>query len=183
MVMTEKDILNIIEQDAWMTDVLRHARDINLPDWMIGAGFVRNKVWDYLHGFKHDTVQTPDIDLIYLDRDHADKEADEKLSAHAKELTGINWEIVNQAYTHDWHGRNPYMSTEQALADWVETPTCVAVSMRGDGSLKLYAPHGISDLVSLIVRRNPASIDVASYKQRVVSKKWQEKWPRLHVIW
>lgn len=181
--MTEKDILQIIQDDPWMMGVLGHARNLNLPDWMIGAGFVRNKVWDYLHGFKHEVVQTPDIDLIYLDRNHVDKEADARLSAQAKELTGLNWEIINQAYTHDWHGREPYTNSEQALADWVEIPTCIAVSMRGDDSLQLHAPHGIKDLVNLIVRRNPASIDIDAYTQRVVSKKWQEKWPKLKIVW
>ena len=62
--MTEQDILKIIENDKWMMDILHVAQKLNLPDWMIGAGFVRNKVWDYLHGYKNEKVLTRDIDFI-----------------------------------------------------------------------------------------------------------------------
>src|SRR3989344_341827 len=42
--MTEKDILDLIKIDKWMMDILRVAEKLNLPDWIIGAGFIRNKV-------------------------------------------------------------------------------------------------------------------------------------------
>ena len=61
--MTEQDILDLIAKDEWMMGVLRTARSLHLPDWMIGAGFVRNKVWDYLHGYENIEVPTADIDL------------------------------------------------------------------------------------------------------------------------
>jgi hypothetical protein len=51
--MNEEVILKLIENDPWMMEVLMTASDANLPDWMIGAGFVRNKVWDYLHGYSN----------------------------------------------------------------------------------------------------------------------------------
>ena len=40
--MTEKDIIKIIEEDKWMMNILKIAQDLNLPNWMIGAGFIRN---------------------------------------------------------------------------------------------------------------------------------------------
>jgi hypothetical protein len=180
--MTGRDILDVIEKDEWMMNVLRTARGLHLPDWMIGAGFVRNKIWDHLHGYTNDKVPTADIDLIYLDRDSIDEEGDAKLSREMKGKTGVNWEIVNQAYTHDWHRRGPYRDTEEALADWVEIPTCVAVSLTDDGKLKLHAPHGIDDLVNLVVRKNPLCSDSESYVSRVTSKRWKEKWPKLDII-
>ncbi len=165
-----------------MMEVLTIARRTNLPDWMIGAGFVRNKVWDYLHSYNNEEVQTPDIDLIYFDPNNANYEADKALSEKMAKETGINWEIVNQAYTHGWHGRQPYKNSEEALADWVETPTCVAVSMDATGELKLHAPLGISDLVNLIVRKNKECSDASLYKDRVTAKKWKEKWPKLKIL-
>jgi uncharacterized protein len=180
--MTEQDIINLIKEDKWMIDILHTAEKLNLPDWMIGAGFVRNKVWDYLHGYKNEKVPTKDIDLIYFDRNNIDENKDIELSKEIKMKTGIDWEITNQAYTHKWHNRKPYKNTEEALADWVETPTCVAVSLTSDGKLKLYAPHGISDLVSLIVRKNPACSDSESYENRIISRQWKEKWPKLNII-
>jgi hypothetical protein len=32
-------------------DVLRAARTCNPPEWVVGAGVLRNLVWDHLHGF------------------------------------------------------------------------------------------------------------------------------------
>ena len=46
--MNEQDIINLIKNDEWMMSVLGEAEKLCLPDWMIGAGFLRNKVWDFL---------------------------------------------------------------------------------------------------------------------------------------
>lgn len=177
--MREGDIIELIEKDKWMMSILKTAQSLNLPDWMIGAGFVRNKIWDYLHGFKNEKVPTSDIDLIYYDKSNPDEEADRKLSQKMKEKTGIPWEIVNQAYTHKWHNTDPYTDTTDALADWVEIATCVAVSLSKDNTLKIHAPHGIDDLINLIVRRNEKCSDGDSYEDRVTSGKWKENWPKL----
>ena len=65
--MNDGEILDLIRADPWMIRVLGAAAALGLPDWMIGAGFVRNKVWDHLHGFANAEVRTADIDLIYFD--------------------------------------------------------------------------------------------------------------------
>ena len=45
---------------------LRAARALALPDWCIAAGFVRNRVWDHLHGIVPARLPA-DIDVIYYD--------------------------------------------------------------------------------------------------------------------
>jgi hypothetical protein len=188
-IMTESDILSLISSDPWMMQVIdmaeKTAAHHGLPDWMIGAGFVRNKVWDHIHGYNHDHVPTSDIDLIYFDPARADaaaEAADEALSKEMTEKTGIPWEIVNQSYTHAWHNRGPYASATDALADWVETATCIAVSRDARGALRLHAPHGVSDLVHGIIRKNERCSDAASFALRVSRKRWTEIWPRLEVV-
>jgi len=47
-------------------DVLRAARELGLPDWWIGSGFVRTAVWDAMYD-KADKMVPPDVDVIYLD--------------------------------------------------------------------------------------------------------------------
>ncbi len=187
--MSESDILSLISADSWMMHVIDLAAHVaaehNLPDWMIGAGFVRNKVWDHIHGYDRDHVPTSDIDLIYFDLARADaaaEAADEALSREMTEKTGISWEIVNQSYTHAWHNRGPYASATDALADWVETATCIAVSRDARGALRLHAPHGVSDLVHGRIRKNERSPDYASFALRVSRKRWLEIWPKLEVV-
>jgi hypothetical protein len=64
---TQKDLIKIIGKDKWMMDVLKTVEALSLPDWWIGAGFVRSKVWDFLHEYKKRTP-VPDIDVIYFDK-------------------------------------------------------------------------------------------------------------------
>lgn len=181
--MTEQDIIQMIKNDEWMMNVLTEANKLNLPDWVIGAGFLRNKVWDYLHDIKRDVADTHDIDLVYFDNININEEKDRKLSESMKDVLGLDWEIVNQAYTHKWHNRDiPYKDTAEGLSEWVETPTCVGVTLV-NGELKIIAPHGIDDLVNLIVRPTPSSKgDLGIFYSRIENKKWLEKWPKLRVI-
>lgn len=185
--MNETDILALIESDEWMMSILKIASELNLPDWVIGAGFIRNKVWDYLHGYQKEKVDTNDIDLVYFDSNGNDENADENLSKELKTKTGLNWEVVNQAYAHKWYTIKPppYTSSEDAVSKWPETATCVGVKIE-NGKLKLLAPYGIEDLVNLVVRPSPVFIDKENVEnvviERVEKKKWLEKWPKLKVI-
>lgn len=181
--MNEQDIINLVRSDKWMMNVLQEAEKLNLPEWIIGAGFLRNKVWDYLHGTKREVADTNDIDLVYFNDSDADEENDKKISESMKGVLGLDWEIVNQAYTHKWHNRDtPYTSTAEGLAEWVETPTSVGVTLI-NGNLKIIAPHGIDDLVNLVIRPTPShKEDLGIFYSRIESKKWLEKWPKLRVI-
>lgn len=98
--------------------VLGVAAKLNLPDWMIGVGFLRNKVWDHLHGIKREVAGTRDIDLVYFNPVNLDEEKDQNLSREMERQLGLRWEIVNQAYTHKWHHRDKqYESSEEALSE------------------------------------------------------------------
>jgi uncharacterized protein len=180
--MTEKDIINLVKSDKWMMDVLSEAEKLNLPEWMIGAGFLRNKVWDHLHGIKREIADTNDIDLVYLDPVKVDPSKDAKLSSEMSGKLGLDWEIINQAYTNQWHNHPPYKSTAEAISYWIETPTCVAVTLK-DSDPIIIAPHSIDDLVNLIVRPSPArkeNLDL--FYQRIKDKQWLQKWPKLKVV-
>ena len=177
--MNERDILNLIEKDKWMMNILHIAEKLDFPDWVIGAGFVRNKVWDYLHGYSNSKVDTNDIDLVYFDPKGNDQKADEELSQKLREQTGIDWEVVNEAYAHKWNNLPPYQSTEDALSQWPETATGIGVKVE-NGKLKLMAPHGIDDLVDLVVRPSPKfSEGIEKVSERAEKKEWSEKWPKL----
>ena len=133
--------------------VLRAAEELNLPDWWIGAGFLRNKVWNHMEG--KDAEQTRDADLVYFNKDDTAQETDwaydDKM---AKEHPFAGWEIRNQARMHYKNGFEPFDSTADGIAHWTETATCVAVRMR-QGSLEYLFCHGPDDLFNLIARPGP----------------------------
>lgn len=182
--MTKEDILNLIRNDSWMMDILRAARSLHLPDWMIGAGFVRNKIWDYLHGYRNSKVPTPDIDLIYFDPNNIMEEQEKKYDAQLKKIVNVKWSTKNIARMHKHNKREkPYQSTAEGVSDWPEIPTCIAVRLEDNDILSLFAPHGIEDLVNLIVRPNPTrKRDPALFWERVKSKNWEKQWPKLKII-
>lgn len=180
--MNDSDILDLIRSDPWMMRVLGAAGSFDLPDWMIGAGFVRNKVWDYLHGFANAEVQTADIDLIYFDPADLCESTEKEYDRRLRTACDVNWSAKNQARMHEVTGDAPYTSAADGLAHWVESATCVAVTLQ-DGALRLVAPHGTGDLVGLIVRRSPAfTRDIGVLRERVASKRWLETWLRLRVV-
>jgi hypothetical protein len=177
--MTEREILDLVRKDKWMMNVLNIAEKLNFPDWVIGAGFIRNKVWDHLHGFSRAKIDTADIDLVYYDQNGNDQKTDEDLSMKLRNETGIEWEVVNEAYAHKWNNLPPYKSTEDALSQWPETATGIGVKLE-NGELRLIAPYGIDDLVNLIVRPCPKFVGgIEIVKERAAKKNWLEKWPKL----
>lgn len=180
--MNENDILKLIAEDPWMMERLSLVQTLNLPDWWIGAGFVRGKIWDVLHGYQTRTP-LPDIDVIYFDKSVVTKEQEQTYEAYLKNhIPESNWSVKNQARMHEKHGHKPYKTSTQALAQWVETATCVGVQIEGNGELKLTAPRGIDDLVNLILRPTPDhQQDQTKFHERIEKKQWLTKWPKLKV--
>lgn len=189
--MTESNILALIKNDSWMMEILTAAQSLNLPDWWIGAGFVRGKVWDTLHEYSSRTPNT-DIDVIYFDKkdfyeDEAGKESTRQEKIYEQKLDGIipgvDWSVTNQARMHVYHNTKPYKSSSEALGDWVETATCVGVKIDDKGDLVLTAPHGIDDLVGLILRpTTKTERNLKEFERRVADKKWLIKWPKLKLF-
>ncbi len=185
------DIARIIKEDEWMMEILKVVRTLNLPDWYIGAGFVRGKVWDTLHNYRERTP-IPDIDVIYFDRDDSLKEEVDKDTTQIeikyegklkKLMPELNWSVTNQARMHVYHGDKPYSSSEEAMGQWVETATCIGVRLEDNDNLVVAAPRGIDDLVKLVLRPTPVQcMDLDLFKKRVYGKNWLKKWPKLKVI-
>ena len=82
---------------------------------------------------------------------------------------------------HNKHGHAPYQNSAEAIARWVEVPTCVGVTLTCDGALQVIAPYGLACCFSLQVRINPAYPNEAAYLERVNAKHWQRQWPKLDI--
>jgi uncharacterized protein len=176
-------IKGIVYADPWMMHVLQVVRDLNLPDSWVGAGFVRNKVWDVLHDKK---TPLTDVDVIYFDKSNIDESVEKDIENQLKEIDNtVPWSVKNQARMHIKNGDEPYSSSEHALSQWIETPTCIGIRLNNNNELELIAPHGIDDLVNLIVRPAPIKRnqqDLSFYRHRVEGKGWKEIWPELTII-
>ncbi|MBL8700262.1 MAG: nucleotidyltransferase family protein [Alphaproteobacteria bacterium] len=157
---------------------LRAVRALGLPDWAIGAGFVRGLVWDRLTGRAGRTA-LPDIDVLYFDPADLRAEAEARHEAVlAAADPGPPWSVKNQARMHLRNGDPPYRSTAHALTSWLETPTCVAVRLEPDDALTVLAPYGLDDLFALRVAPTPAGQrKLGQYRERLARKEWARTWP------
>ena len=108
---------------------LRAVRALALPDWCIAAGFVRNRVWDHLHGIV--PARTPaDIDVLYYDAADLSKEREFEFEDRLDDLLpGLPWQVRNQARMHVWKGLPQHKSTSDAMTYWLETVTAVGVRL------------------------------------------------------
>ncbi|MFO1123725.1 MAG: nucleotidyltransferase family protein [Hyphomicrobiales bacterium] len=163
-------------------EALRAVRSLALPQGAIGAGYIRAAVWDSLSGQGNSEVD--DIDVIYFDPATASPEADEMQEARLRGIVPqLNWSVRNQARMHRRNGDRPYTSVEDAMRHWLETPTCVAVSLDAAGHLHVIAPYGLDDLFGMRIRPTPRGRErKAAYLGRLQAKSWCSSWPGVTVL-
>ena len=178
---TAGDIAGFIARQPPMMDSLRLVAALGLPDCWIGAGFVRNAVWDALHG-RPWSASYGDIDVVWFDAGNPSAARDSEIEAAlGHSAPGAPWSVKNQARMHEANGDPPYADTADALRHWPET--CTAVAARAIGArVELLAPFGVSDLVSLTVNPTPAFAGKRDiHRARIAGKQWTQRWPRLRI--
>ncbi|NLR74311.1 nucleotidyltransferase family protein [Leeia aquatica] len=186
--MSHADTLRaLVHQTPWLMDWLQQARALALPDWYIGAGAIRNRVWDHLHGYPAQP-SCDDIDLVYYQPEAtlADEAAlQTRLNAGH---TGPHWEAVNQALVHQWYPARfgqpcpPLTSAQDGIVGWPETATAIGVRLEADDRLTLAAPCSLDDLFRLTLRWNPLRVPRTTFLQRLEGKQFQQRWPGLRVV-
>ncbi|CAH2602864.1 Nucleotidyltransferase family protein [Rhodovastum atsumiense] len=171
----------IIRADPLRWHILGVVRDLRLPDCWIGAGFVRNAVWDRLHR-RTASPLAGDVDVVWHDLRRDDPREDERHEALLRAVEpGIVWSVRNQARMHGRNGDAPYASVRDAMRFWPETATAVAVRRDGLEGFEIAAPYGLDDLLNLVLRPTPpfAQARRSVYAARLHAKRWQALWPLL----
>ncbi len=175
-------IITLLRQDPTRWQALRLVAALDLPQGCIGAGFLRNLVWDHLHGRPSD-CRDADIDVLFHAPDNADPAYDAGIAAKLRaRAPDLRWSVRNQARMHLRNGDAPYPSVEDAMRFWPETATAVAARRCGD-ACALIAPFGLADLYGLILRPTSAAPRKrAVFHARVAAKGWRARWPRVRVV-
>ncbi len=164
------------------------ARSLGLSSWCIGAGAVRNLVWDHLHGFAVETAPE-DVDLVFYDASKLSKEFERLLESQLALLEpDFSWEVVNQATVHTWLKSyagtqvEPFQSLAEGVASWPEIATCVGITLTASERIEVVAPHGLADLFEMVIRWNPERVSRGVYAERIARKRFSERWPRVKVL-
>jgi uncharacterized protein len=174
------DIAKLLEAHAELHALLSYVESLDLSGGWIGAGFIRNVVWDTLHGRSFKASSLTDVDVIYLDPADTCQDRDIALESKLRDLApDVNWQVRNQARMHLRNGDAPYRTISDAIAHWPETATAIAARTI-HGKVEVVAPYGIADLIALIVRPTPAfAHKMEIYHARLKSKDWAARWPGL----
>lgn len=180
--MFEKKLIEMMQTYDNFTRDLELLRELNLPHGCIAAGYVRNYVWDSLHGY-HSRTPLNDVDVLYFNPNDLKEKTDQNYEAQLKaKVEEYNWSVKNQARMHLRNGDKAYLSVPDAMKRWPEIVTAVGVSLDWEGNIQVVAPHGLQDLFDLVVRRSPYYKDENVFRARVRDKEWLETWPRLRLI-
>lgn len=172
---------------AWLADdgermaALAEAAALELPDWCLAAGFVRNLAWDRLY---RPGMPTPlnDLDLIYFDPNDSRPERDRALERQLRLHSARPWSVKNQARMHLRNADQPYAGCADAMRYWVEIETAVGARLwPSSGQLSLVAPFGIEALFAGTITMNLDRPKPATFRHRVESKRWLEHWPGLQL--
>lgn len=176
------DVIDFVAREPEMVRLLRAVEAQRLPDCWIGAGFLRNAIWDALHGWPRSTL-SGDIDVVFFDASDIRPERELEIEAAlTRACSHAPWSAKNQARMHIRNGDAAYRDTLDALRHWPERCTAVAVRSSG-GRIELLAPFGVSDLLALVVRPTPAFVAKMSvYLERVRRKNWHRRWPGLRIV-
>lgn len=184
----DDELYRIVRETPWLFRALRTVRELDPPSCCIGGGALRNAVWDALHGYNEPSFLA-DVDVAYFDPSDVSAERDRKLE---EDLNGLEpdlpWDVKNQAGVHLWfesifgHPVEPLTSIDDAVASWPETATAVAVRLDASDRLTIIAPFGLGDLFNMVVRRNPRRVSTSTYRERIDSKRYTDRWPRVHIL-
>lgn len=186
---TQRDaLLTFVEKNEVVNLILNQAAQIGLPNWYLGAGCITQTVWNalsnrpLLEGIK-------DADLVFFDASDISEEAESRLGQRAKDIIGdipLKLDVKNQARVHLWYERKfgqkirPYCSVEDAINTWPTTATAIGITKNENDNYRVYAPFGLNDLFSMIVRANKVQITKKIYTEKV--ERWQKHWPSLKII-
>lgn len=138
----EAQLIGLAFKSTTFMTALQAARGLKLRSWCIGAGAVRNLVWDHLHGFATETP-AQDIDLVFFDESNVSAEVERALNQTlTRAAPRFQWEAINQARVHLWatprgcEAGPPFRSLADGIASWPEVATCVGLTLADEGISK-----------------------------------------------
>ncbi len=183
----EQRLADILRAAPSLMGVMETARELALPDWMIFSGAIYQKALNHLTGRDPD-YGLKDYDLGYFDAADLSYEAEDlairrAAAAYRPPLDALV-EVRNQARVHLWFEDRfgepyaPLSSSAEALTRFTSTMFAVGARLEGDGTLRLFAPFGLSDLFALRLVPNPLRQTLGFARTAAAA---QARWPELTI--
>jgi hypothetical protein len=121
---TRDDIAKFLQRQPHIMTLLAAVWELGIEDCWVGAGLIRNAVWNYHHGFPTDPVPGSDVDVVYCDSTDASQHRD--LSIEARLLAKhphVRWSVHNQARMHVRNGSTGMSSMRSGVGQRRRRPS------------------------------------------------------------
>jgi hypothetical protein len=182
----ESRLIGILEECPGLMTVMRRARTLEMPQWLIFSGAIYQPVLNHLSGRPLEEG-IKDYDVGYFDPDISYEAEDvviKRVAAAFDEPLKSMVEVRNQARVHVWfegHFGEPYaalQSADEALTQFVSPLFAVAARMDDADRISIIAPFGLDDLFAMRMRPNP-NRDTPHFAR--IAEKLKPRWPGLTI--
>ncbi len=182
-----EELAAVLRRSEPLMRVLRTARDLALPDWLLFSGAVYQRVLNDRTGRDLD-YGIKDYDLGYFDPDTSYEAEDaviRRVAAACQPPLREMVEVRNQARVHLWfedkfaEAYAPLAHSAEALERFVSPLFAVGVRLEPDDTLTVVAPFGLEDLFALRMRPNPRR-PTEGFDRTAASA--LARWPEIHVV-
>ncbi|OBS27903.1 hypothetical protein FPOA_01844 [Fusarium poae] len=177
-----------VKHNKTLMTVLSRAAEMKLPNWYLAAGALTQTVWNVVTN--RDPEQgIDDYDLIYFDASDLSWEAEDAVIQKGKEIfkdIPVEVEIRNQARVHLWYEKKfgrpcpQHRSSEASMTTWGTNTALIGVRLRDDGEWDIFAPWGLSDMFSLVVRPNQQIMTEETFTKKTT--RWIKIWPEITIM-
>jgi len=161
--------LQEILADSPISTILPAVAQINLPNWWLAGGAVRNTVWRALFG-EDCQLFIKDFDIAFFDAAGDRTQELAAKTALTEQFPHYQFDVKNQASFTRWRaGRVKYTSTEDGIRDWLHTATTVSVRLDDQLQWQFFTPYGLDDLFAGIIRPTPTHVNAQDAERKAAS--------------
>ncbi|MGH9195115.1 MAG: nucleotidyltransferase family protein [Acidimicrobiia bacterium] len=105
----QDELFEILEASHWFMRLLEAPSKVNAPNWWVGAGAVRDLVWDVRFGHGFDPSRIKDVDLAFFDPDDLSEELEEHIEKELESLMPeARWDAKKAPAWRRLHQRRPF---------------------------------------------------------------------------
>jgi hypothetical protein len=76
------EISKFLECQPVILSILKQVEALLIEDCWVGAGLIRNAIWDHLHGRSVEPLLDSDVDVVYWDPTNVNPERDIAIEKH-----------------------------------------------------------------------------------------------------
>lgn len=158
---------------------------IGLKECYLTAGCLFQSFWNQISG-RSPEWGIKDYDVFYFDNSDLSWNAEDRVIRSVTDAMAdlpIQVEVRNQARVHLWYRERfgsdyPQLTSARSGIDlYLISCTCVGIDARTG---ELYAPYGLADLASGLLRMNPLNPKPDLFKAKAES--YRERWPWLEIV-